>query len=44
MKDVLQIFIAGLGGVFIGMTLLYITIRMTSALAARLSEGRTHDN
>jgi hypothetical protein len=43
MKDALQIFTAGLGGVFIGMTLLYIAIRLTSCVADALSKGQPHD-
>lgn len=42
MQDALQIMIAGLGGVFAGMTLLYILIRITSAAAAHLA--RRHEN
>jgi len=42
MKDALQIFIAGLGGVFIGMTLLYIAIRLTHFMADALSKGGTN--
>jgi Na+-transporting methylmalonyl-CoA/oxaloacetate decarboxylase gamma subunit len=42
MKDALQIFTAGLGGVFIGMTLLYIAIRLTSLVADTLSKGAPH--
>ena len=44
MKDALQILTAGLGGVFIGMTTLYIAIRLTSIVAARLSKGGSNDN
>ena len=39
MKDALYIFSAGLGGVFIGMTLLYIAIRLTHRVADGLSKG-----
>ena len=39
MKDALQIFTAGLGAVFIGMLLLYITIRLTGFLVERASKG-----
>lgn len=39
MKDALYIFNAGLGGVFIGMTLLYIAIRLTRRVADGLSKG-----
>ena len=42
MKDALQIFTTGIGGVFIGMTLLYITIRLTSFVANTLSKGGTN--
>jgi len=43
MKDALQILTAGLGGVFIGMTLLYIVIRLTRIVADALSKGGPHD-
>lgn len=43
MKDTLQIFTTGLGGVFIGMTLLYIVIRLTRFVADALSKGDLHD-
>jgi Na+-transporting methylmalonyl-CoA/oxaloacetate decarboxylase gamma subunit len=39
MSDALPIVIAGLGGVFVGMTLLYIAIRIVSAVADRLAQG-----
>ncbi|MGD9332550.1 MAG: hypothetical protein PVJ53_14645 [Desulfobacterales bacterium] len=39
MKEALQVFIAGVGGVFIGMTLLYVAIRLTRVVADRLSKG-----
>jgi len=42
MKDALQIFAAGLGGVFIGMTLLYVAIRLTRLAADALSKGGSH--
>jgi hypothetical protein len=42
MKDALQIFAAGLGGVFIGMALLYVAIRLTRLLADGLSKGDSH--
>jgi len=42
MRDALQIFTAGLGGVFIGMTLLYIAIRLTHCVADALSKGDPH--
>ncbi len=42
MKDALQVFTAGIGGVFIGMTLLYIAIRLTSFVADTLSKGASH--
>ena len=41
MKDAMQIFTVGLGGVFIGMALLYITIRLTRIVAERLSTRTT---
>ncbi len=43
MKEALQIMAAGLGGVFVGMTLLYIAIRITSALADRMAARNTDD-
>ncbi len=43
MNEALQIFMAGLGGVFIGMTLLYVTIRLTSIAADHLSKGGPND-
>ncbi len=43
MNDALPIMAAGLGGVFAGMTLLYIAIRITSALADRLATRTGND-
>ena len=43
MKDALQIMTAGLGGVFVGMSLLYAAIRITSAVADWLSREREND-
>ena len=40
MRDALQIMTAGLGGVFVGMTLLYVAIRITSVMADRLTVAR----
>ncbi len=40
MKDALQIMTVGLGGVFAGMALLYVAIRLTSVVADRLAAGR----
>ena len=42
MKEALQIFAAGLGGVFIGMALLYVAIRLTRLAADALAKGETH--
>lgn len=42
MKAVLQIFVVGLGGVFIGMALLYITIRLTRLVADAFTKGASH--
>ena len=39
MKTALQIFASGLGGVFIGMALLYVAIRLTRLAAEALSKG-----
>jgi Na+-transporting methylmalonyl-CoA/oxaloacetate decarboxylase gamma subunit len=40
MRDALQIMTAGLGGVFVGMALLYVAIRITSVVADRLAAER----
>jgi Na+-transporting methylmalonyl-CoA/oxaloacetate decarboxylase gamma subunit len=40
MADTLIIFIAGLGGVFLGMALLYISIRVTSLVTGRFEKKR----
>jgi hypothetical protein len=42
MNEALEIFAAGLGGVFIGMTLLYIAIRLTRMAADALSKGESN--
>ena len=39
MNDALQIMTVGLSGVFVGMALLYVAIRLTSAVADRLAAG-----
>lgn len=36
MFDALVVFVAGLGGVFLGMTLLYTSIRLTTIVTCRL--------
>ena len=36
MEQAITIFVAGLGGVFIGMALLYIAIRLTSLLIEKI--------
>jgi hypothetical protein len=36
MRDAIIIFISGLGGVFLGMALLYASIRITSLVTGRL--------
>ena len=43
MNEALQIMTAGLGGVFVGMTLLYIAIRITSAVADWLAARGEND-
>ena len=43
MKAALQIMTSGLGGVFVGMTLLYIAIRVTSLVADRMA-ARAEDD
>ncbi len=42
MEDALQIMTVGLGGVFVGMALLYVAIRITSLVADRLTEGQAN--
>ena len=44
MSAAVQIFIAGLGGVFIGITLLYVAIRLTSMVADHLSKGGPNES
>ena len=43
MKDALQIMTVGLGGVFVGMALLYVAIRITSVVADRLAGEQKGD-
>ncbi len=43
MNEALQIMVAGLGGVFVGMFLLYIAIRITSAVTDRMA-ARAEDD
>ena len=43
MNEALQIMITGLGGVFVGMTLLYIAIRVTSAVTDRMAARHTDE-
>lgn len=43
MLDVIEVFVVGLSGVFIGMAALYIAIRMTGWAADKLSGGDGHD-
>jgi Na+-transporting methylmalonyl-CoA/oxaloacetate decarboxylase gamma subunit len=40
MEKAVAIFVAGLGGVFIGMMLLYAAIRMTSLVTDRLARKK----
>ena len=37
MENAISIFVAGIGGVFIGMGLLYLTIRISSLVADKLA-------
>jgi hypothetical protein len=39
MNDTLQVFAAGLGGVFIGMLVLYIAIRLIGTVVEGFSKG-----
>lgn len=43
MQEAVSIFLAGLGGVFVGMTLLYLSIRITSFITGRLEAGKNKD-
>ncbi len=40
MEKAIGIFVAGIGGVFIGMGLLYLTIRITSLVADKLASKK----
>ncbi len=40
MKEAIEIFVVGLGGVFIGMTLLYTAIRLISLVVDRMGAGK----
>jgi len=39
MGEAVSLFVAGLGGVFVGMALLYVSIRITSLITGRLPSG-----
>ena len=39
MREAVSPFVAGLGGVFAGMALLYVSIRITSLITGRLTSG-----
>lgn len=41
MNQTYTVFFAGLGGVFIGMSLLYISIRLTAALSDKINAGQS---
>ena len=40
MKEAIEIFVVGLGGVFVGMALLYIAIRIISLVVDRMGAGK----
>ena len=40
MKEAFEIFVVGLGGVFVGMALLYISIRIISLVVDRMGAGK----
>ena len=40
MKEAIEIFVVGLGGVFVGMALLYISIRIISLVVDRMGAGK----
>ncbi len=39
MTKAVEVFISGIAGVFIGMALLYVSIKLSSLAIAKLSEG-----
>lgn len=41
MNQAYIVFFAGIGGVFMGMTLLYISIRLTAAVADKIDAGQS---
>jgi Na+-transporting methylmalonyl-CoA/oxaloacetate decarboxylase gamma subunit len=43
MGEAVSLFVAGLGGVFAGMALLYISIRVTSLITRRIVSGEEKD-
>ena len=43
MSESFVFFLSGLGGVFGGMTLLYVSIRLTSLITRRLTSGEKKD-
>lgn len=40
MQEVMMVFINGVGGVFAGMALLFLTIKFTAIVADKLSAGK----
>ena len=40
MNQAIEVFIVGIGGVFIGMGLLYIAIRILGLVAGRIGKGK----
>jgi hypothetical protein len=43
MTEMLQIFTMGLGGVFVGMAALFLTIHLTHYVIEKFSKGTSHD-
>lgn len=43
MQEAVQVFVIGLGGVFVGMAALYAAIRLTSWAVGSFSKGGDHD-
>ena len=43
-QEALSVFLAGLGGVFVGMALLYTSIRVTALVTDRLARSKENDD
>jgi Na+-transporting methylmalonyl-CoA/oxaloacetate decarboxylase gamma subunit len=40
MKEAFEIFVVGIGGVFVGMAMLYVAVRLISLVADRINAGK----